>query len=344
MRSNDRVTMAEIARRSGVSLSTVSLALRNRAGVGTDTRQRVLEVARDLGYIPRIPVSPYLPSLTNVGLILKAEPDRVPRANQFYSHVLAGIEMACRQRQMNLLYATMTVDQDSYPLELPRLLAEGDAADGLLLVGAFLNEALAQVIERRSMPAVLVDAYATSDSCDAVVSDNFKGAYQAVSHLIERGHRHIGLVGSHTKAYPSLRERQDGYLQALEDHGLSHYYLAECHVIDAGEIQEATTNLLRRNPQITAVFGVNDETALAVMEVAQDLGRQIPGDLSVIGFDDIDLASCVTPYLTTMQVDKVGMGRLAVHLLVNRVSHPESSPVKAVVRPRLIERDSVCAI
>jgi LacI family transcriptional regulator len=344
MRSNDRITMAEIAKRSGVSLSTVSLVLRNRAGVGTDTRQRVLDVARDLGYIPRVPVSPYLSNLTNIGLILKAEPDRVPRANQFYSHVLAGIEMACRERQMNLLYATMTVDQDSYPLELPRILARGDAADGLLLVGAFLNEALAQVIERRSMPAVLVDAYAISDDYDAVVSDNFKGAYQAVSHLIEHGHRHIGLVGSHPKAYPSLRERQGGYLQALGDHGISDHYLAECHVTDGDEVLEATTNLLRSNPQITAIFGVNDETALAVMEVAQDLGRQVPGDLSVIGFDDIDLASCVTPSLTTMQVDKVGMGRLAVHLLVNRASHPEASPVKAVVRPRLIERDSVCAI
>jgi LacI family transcriptional regulator len=344
MRSNDRITMAEIAKRSGVSLSTVSLVLRNRAGVGTDTRQRVLDVAKDLGYIPKIPVSPYLSNLTNIGLILKAEPDRVPRANQFYSHVLAGIEMACRKRQMNLLYATMTVDQDSYPLELPRILAEGDAADGLLLVGAFLNEALAHVIERHSMPAVLVDAYAISDRYDAVVSDNFKGAYQAISHLVEHGHRHIGLVGGHPKAYPSLRERQGGYMQALEDHGISDHYLAECHVIDAREILEATTDLLRSNPQITAIFGVNDETALAVMEVAQDLGRQVPGDLSVIGFDDIDLASCVTPSLTTMQVDKVGMGRLAVHLLVNRANQPESSPVKAVVRPRLIERDSVCAI
>ena len=133
-------------------------------------------------------------------------------------------------------------------------------------------------------------------------------------------------------------------MQALEDHGISDHYLAECHVIDAREILEATTDLLRSNPQITAIFGVNDETALAVMEVAQDLGRQVPGDLSVIGFDDIDLASCVTPSLTTMHVDKAGMGRLAVHLLVNRASHPEASSVKVVIGPRLIERDSVCAI
>ncbi len=344
MRSNGRVTMAEIAERSGVSLSTVSLALRDKAGIGSDTRQRVLEVAKELGYIAPERTSPYTPALTNIGLILKADPDRVPQANKFYSHVVAGIEMACRRWHVNLLYATMTVDEDSYPLELPRVLVEEDSVDGLLLVGAFLNEALVQVVDRRPTPIVLVDGYASSDEYDAVLSDNHKGAYQAVTYLYQKGHRHIGLVGSHPDAYPSLQERQNGYLQALEDGGISDRYLAECHVINAKEVMEATVRLLRTSPQITAIFGVNDEAALTVMEAAQELGRQIPGDLSVVGFDNIDRATGVTPSLTTMHVDKLGMGRLALQMLVNRIEHPESSPVKTVIYPRLIERESVRAL
>jgi LacI family transcriptional regulator len=286
----------------------------------------------------------YISNLTNIGLILKAEPERVPQTNQFYSHVLAGIEESCRKRQINLLYATMTVDQDSNPLELPRLLTDGNTVDGMLLVGAFLSESLAQVVERHSSPIVLVDAYATSDVYDAVVSDNFKGAYQAVTHLIDCGHRHIGLVGSHPQSYPSIQERQSGYVQALQENGLSDQYMAQCHLIDSNEVAEATINLLQRNPQITAIFGVNDESALTIIDVAQKLGRRVPEDLSIVGFDNIDLADCVTPSLTTMHVDKMGMGRLAVHLLINRVNHPQASPVTAVVRPQLIERGSVRAI
>lgn len=341
MPSRSRVTMAEIAEESGVSLSTVSLVLRDKPGVGPDTRQRVLSVAKYLGYIPPNSNAQHKSSLTTIGLILKAEPDLVPQANQFYSHVVAGIEAACRQQQINLLYATLPVDQDSYPLELPRMLIEGDTADGLLLVGAFLDETLAQVVDRQLSPIVLVDAYSASNHYDAIVSDNFNGAYQAVTYLIQHGHRHIGLVAGHPQAYPSIQERRRGYIQALQDNHISDPYFADCHIINKNEIVNATTGLLQGNPQISAVFGANDEVVITVMEVAQTLGLHIPGDLSVVGFDDIALADCVSPSLTTMHVDKVGMGRLAVQLLVNRTQYPESSPVTAVIRPQLVERSSV---
>jgi LacI family transcriptional regulator len=342
--ANDRITMAEIAEESGVSLSTVSLVLRDKPGIGAETRQRVLDVARELGYIPRKPAVSYRPALSNVGLILKVDPDTEPQVNKFYSHVVAGIEMTCRRRQVNLLYATMTVDEDSYPLELPRILAEDDATDGVLFVGAFLNEALIRIVERRATPIVLVDAYASLDRYDTVVSDNLAGAYEAVTYLIRHGHRHIGLVGSHPGAYPSIQERQRGYLQALADHGISERYVAECRIVDTEEIVEKTAALLQENPQITALFGVNDDVAITAMDVARDVGRQMPGDLSIAGYDDIDLAECVSPSLTTMHVDKMGMGRLAVQLLFNRVEHPESNLVRVAVRPRLIERNSVRAI
>lgn len=127
----------------------------------------------------------------------------------------------------------------------------------------------------------------------------------------------------------------------MQDNDISDLYFADCHIINRQEILNATTDLLQHNPQITAVFGANDEVAITVMEVAQALGLHIPNDLSVVGFDDIDLADCVSPSLTTMHVDKVGMGRLAVQLLVNRLKYPESSPVTAVIRPRLVERCSV---
>jgi LacI family transcriptional regulator len=107
MSPHNRVTLSEIAEQSGVSVSTVSLVLRDKPGVGTVTRQRVLGIAKELGYLPKNGLQ-HRPNLTNVGLILKSEPGRTPQTNQFYSHVLVGIEMACRQWQFNLLYAILS--------------------------------------------------------------------------------------------------------------------------------------------------------------------------------------------------------------------------------------------
>ena len=123
MPPRNRVTMADVAGQSGVSLSTVSLVLRDKPGVGADTRQRVLETAKALGYHPKNDTR-FSSSIANIGLIFKSMPDQIPQANPFYSHVLAGIEAACRQWHLNLLLATMPVDQDSYPLEIPRLLRD----------------------------------------------------------------------------------------------------------------------------------------------------------------------------------------------------------------------------
>ncbi len=336
-----RVKMSDIAQKADVSISTVSLALRNKSGIPPETRQRVLKTAQKLGY--RLKSASHSRSssiqLRNLGLIVKSEPGMVPRANPFYSHVLAGIEETCRQNKINLLYATLPVDLNNHPLEVPRLLLE-EGTDGLLVVGAWLDDALAPMLNQKTVPIILVDSYAVSEKYDAVVSDNVNGAYQAVSYLIERGHRHIGIVGTCPDGYPSLRERRQGYIQALKDHDLKQTCFADCAPHKDAAF-EAATQLLSRCPQISAVFGCNDEIALAAMQAAQALGRQLPEEFSVIGFDDIDLAQHVTPSLTTMRVDKAGMGRMSVKLLINRVEFPDAARVTSVIRPRLIERKSV---
>ena len=196
--TGQRVKMPDIAQESGVSISTVSLVLRDKPGIPPETRQRVQKIAQQLGYRPRgstVRSHSVSVRLRSLGLILKSEPGVAPRANPFYSHVLAGIEEICRQKKINLLYATLPVDVNNHPVEVPRLLLE-ESTDGLLVVGALLDDALAPVLRQKAMPIVLVDAYALSEKYDAVVSDNVHGAYQAVSYLIQRGHRHIGMVGS----------------------------------------------------------------------------------------------------------------------------------------------------
>lgn len=327
-----------------MSVSTVSLVLRDRPGIPDKTRQRVIAAASALGYVkkPRVLMARSRqghPKLSTLGLILKADYDVPPQANPFYSYVLAGIEQACRRNHVNLLYATMPVDGDNVPVEMPRLLTE-DAVDGLLLVGALVGDALHELLRAKHVPVVLVDAYAEREGYDAVLSDNPRGAYHAMSYLIGRGHEHIALVGGHPNAYPSLQQRRDAYERALSAQGLTGRYFADTTTA-GGDVTAATRELLDRYPQITALFGVNDEAAITAMHVAQSSGRRVPDDLSVVGFDDIDAARSMMPPLTTMRVDKVGMGRIAVQLLADRVEFPESETITTLLQPRLMERASV---
>lgn len=342
MQPKRTVKLSDIARESGVSISTVSLVLRNKPGIPAETRQRVMNVARGLGYRPKRSNTRAAASsqLHNFGLVLKSDSDTSPQANPFYSHVLAGIEDACRRRNINLLYATLQVDAENRPVDIPRILVD-ETIDGMLLVGLFLDKGLNAVLEQIASPVVLVDAYALEGKFDAVLTDNVQGAEQAVDYLIEHGHRKIAMVGGHQNFFPSICERHQGYQRALQAHGIQEVYFADSQSLFGEEVLPVVTQLLQQHPDITALFGCNDDFALAAMRAAQALGRRIPEDLSVIGFDNIDVAKHVTPALTTMHVDKAAMGWLAVQLLVNRIENPESDPVTSLLRTRLVVRDSV---
>lgn len=338
----DRVRMEDVARESGVSLATVSLVLRGKPGINEETRQRVLEMARTLGYQRRSAPEPApFSNIKAIGLIVKTRVDDPPEANPFYSPVVAAVEAECRRRHINLLLGAVEVDVHNHPRELPRMLSEGDL-DGLLVVGTFVDQTLGDTVCRRLMPVVLVDSYADRARYDSVVSHNFDGAYAAVAYLIRQGHCDIALVGTEPNAFPSIRQRREGYIQALADHGLPHTYFADS-LLWGDTVETATTDLLRQHPAVTALFCANDSVAMGAMRAAQALGRSIPGDLSVMGFDNISLAGYLQPPLTTMEVDKASMGRLAVELLARRAVSPHAAHVTTMLYPTLVERASVAA-
>lgn len=337
----NQVTLRDIAEESGFSIAAVSLALRHKPGVSDATREHILEVAETLGYPLNGPEEIASSEvLRNLGLIVKSEPEIPPRANPFYSRILAGIEDVCRQEEINLLYAKILVDSNNRPVQIPRLLSY-KKLEALLIVGAFVDGAVASQIEGQlRIPVVLVDAYAIYDEYDVVVSDNFAGAYTAVKYLIDKGHRHIGMLGGCQSSYPSLRERRRGYEQALVNCDIPHSYLTDCS-LNPDEAFKATQELLEAYPQITAIFGCNDEVSIAAIQAAQTMGRKVPEQLSIIGYDDIDFSRYVTPPLTTMRVDKVMMGREAVRLLLWRLQHPDAARMTITVHSPLVERSSV---
>lgn len=337
-------TLRDIAKQAGVALSTVSQVLNNKPNVSAETRQRVLDAADELGYRQRMETSHAVKSsLSTAGLLTKSRGDDALIANPFYSYVIAGAERECQRHNINLMYANIEVDANNNALNWPAMLLD-EIVDGVIVVGTFLQETITDISRRAGRNLVLVDAYSAEDAAfDSVLIDNFGGAFSAVSHLIANGHRNIGLIGSHKDTYPSIAERRQGYLAALADAGVERTFIEESSLERADGFQ-ATIRLLRRAPEVTAIFACNDNCAIGVMNAVREMGLHVPGDVSVVGFDDIDLAQEVMPALTTIHVDKVLMGAMALRHLRDRAEEPDRPALKTLVTTQLIERDSVQSI
>ncbi len=338
----ERPTLRDIAELAGVSLGTASQALNNKGNVAPNTRQRVLDAAAQLGYQQqvRIPaVEKY--QISTIGALLKLDPEDSTPLNPSYSGILAGAERECQRQNLSLMFANVEVDLNSRVVNWPTMLLD-QQVDGLLIMGIYLESTLNEIDRQLgSKPIVLIDAYTPNQSYDMIVFDNFNGAFKAISYLIECGHRHIGLIGSHADHdYPSVHERRKGYLHALQVHGIIQSYIQE-GLLRTEEAYEASIDLLTQHPEITAIFACNDETASQVLRAARSLGRRVPEDISVMGFDDVELAQKVTPSLTTMRVDRLLVGALGVRQLVDRASNPDRAALTTSVSTEVVIRESV---
>jgi LacI family transcriptional regulator len=332
--------MRDVAKRANVALSTVSHVMNNRANVAPETRERVLEAARELGY------GLSQNQIKSVGVVSKRQmaEDGYPEFNPVYSLVLHGIDMACQRAGIQLMYSTLETDLDSVPLSLPSMLLES-SVDSLILVGPSFSDPLARTVRQPSHSIVLVDSYAPDQAdYDSIVPPSTDGMFLGVSHLIERGHRHIGLIGTRPTSHPSIVRRREGYLLALADNGIADTYIEDGALGDEADIFACVQRLLERAPHITAIAAANDDTAVHVQRAAKALGRRVPHDLSLIGYDDSKFAQSMNPPLTTIRFDPVWLGRLAVETLLERAENPERPPVTIAPKAVLVERESVRAL
>lgn len=338
-----RITLDDVAAASGTSPATVSLALRNKPGVRIDTRERVLAAAQKLGYQRSIRAGPDdIPAMRNVALIFRTwhrgSDRRSPALNPFYSWVLAGIQESGTEAAFNLILGTIPVGDEYEPREIP-VATLRQPLDGVLLVGAHRPETIDQVLSRLGNPlppVILVDSTDTVHGLDTVTSDHEQGAWLATCHLIAQGHRQIAYLGPDDRWDPNFQLRKAGWRRALEDHGLPTDIAYDVALPD--QFEDIGRAILAR---ATATFGANDDMALALLRYAKDHQVQIPDHHSIIGFDDTFMARDAQPGLTTMAVDKLAIGRMAVHLLEHRIRWPESAPLRVMTTPHLIARASV---
>lgn len=335
-------TLRDVAKLAGVSLGTASLALNNRPNVLPETRAKVISAATTLGYATKAPTfrngeHTSASAISVIGMLTK-DTGMPMEINPFFSYIQYGVESECRAHNISLMYANVEVDDSNHPTSWPRMIDDRHV-DGLILVGTFIDDAVGRLKRKLNKPILLLDSYAPSYAFDSVLIDNAGGIRSAMNHLLDLGHKHIGLIGWNPASPPDVHERRDGYLQALQAHQIEDTYIEACHMSrQAGYL--ATQRLLKRAPSVTAIVVTNDDTAIGVLNAAQDMGLRVPDDLSITGFDDIDLSGEVKPALTTVRVHKTWLGKFAVQCLLRRALHPDQPQISMIVATQLIERES----
>lgn len=338
------VTIEDIARKAGVSASTVSRTLNNKGRISRETRERVIQAARELEYPMPQDAGLSRRRTNRIGILF----DRRLRSlvsDPFYGLVMVGVEEWLRDEGYQVLFSTFSHHEAD--MAMISEFATERPVDGLIIAGCDIEPDCINEVVSTGMPLVLVDNNIVEPKVPCVMTDNTVGAREAVEHLIRLGHRDIGFT-SGPMTHSSLYERYQGYRQAMEAYGLPvrpEMIIAYEDVADydVSGGYKAAERLLKRSPRPTAIFAGNDAMAIGVMKATQELGLSVPDDLSVVGFDDIELAAHTTPALTTVRVHKRELGYHAARLILESIDgDPDRVPYKISVCTELIIRESTC--
>jgi LacI family transcriptional regulator len=258
-------------------------------------------------------------------------------SNPFYSRVLEGIEGELAMKNFNLVLHLIPNEEK---IEMPKMMREKQV-DGVILVGVIKQSSMDLLCES-DLPMVLVDPKFDQSEYSQVLIDNEHGAFQATQHLIQKGHRRIGFIGGELGRL-SFQQRYIGYKKAIEFHHLKW----DEALVQTGGLEKGYDHigqLLKMDDPPTAIFAANDINAIYGYKAISERGLNIPEDVSVVGFDDIALASMSSPPLTTVRVYKEEMGSIAVRNLLLTFEDSSVKSSTTLVPTRLIERESVCEI
>jgi LacI family transcriptional regulator len=310
-RKRGAVTIIDVARTAGVSAMTVSRALKNEGGISEQTRASVLRVIGELGYTP----NPSARSLAagrphQIGFVYSGI------TVAFLKNFLAGAVARARQTENQLVVETCDLDDETSQREAARRMAKADVRGVILTPPISESSVLVEELQRLKIRFASVAVANPSDNPLTVRIDHRRAAADITRHVIELGHRRIGFIRGHP-AYRSATERELGFLDSLKAAGIKP---AECPVIQGYYDLEsgiaAAERLIQLEPRPTAIFASNDDMAAGVINVAHQRGIVVPRDLTVVGFDDMEIARIVWPRLTTIRQPVAQMAASAIDLLL----------------------------
>lgn len=331
-----RTTLKDVATEAGVHTSTASRALNEvtRSVVNTETVERVLNAAHQLGYAPH-PLARGLRTnrTMTVGIVI---PDV---ENPLFGPIIAGVESALGEDGYSLLIANTEHDKDESDSVIQTLADR--QVDGLILATATRDDAILKQLEQRSMPVVLVNRTSDNVRLPSVLSDDHAGIGLAVEHLEALGHAAIGHVAGPQHVSTGLT-RREGFMSWINRVGLvadeSNVEEAHWYQVEPGYV--ATKALLKRRPDLTAIVAANDLLALGAYRAIREMGQEVGSDISVTGYNDLPLIDLMEPGLTSVAVPLRAMGAEAARRLLLDIGHDTQEASKVMLTPTLSIRRS----
>lgn len=328
-----RITMHDVAKEAGVSLMTVSRVVNEKEDVSPATRQKVVGVIKKLNYRPSSIARGLATQRTGtLGVVV---PDI---SNPFFSSIVRIAEEEAYAQDYSVFLGNTNEDPQREMAVLQSL--EDNQVDGLILCSSRLEDDVLTNVLRRFPTSVLVFRERKSNDIGSITLDDVFGGEIAINHLLKSGHKNIGLVSGPSISLSAFG-RYQGYQKALRESGISvrEDWIRRCPpTVESGH--QAVHSLISENPEITALFCHNDLIAVGALQACVDLGRKVPDDIAIIGYDDIRLAALVSPSLTTLHVPRASIGTQAMRMLLAQIYSKTAQAKEIHLQPELIRRKS----
>ena len=331
------MTIKEIAEKAGVSIATVSLALNGKSNVKEETKQIILELAKECGYNKKNmkpKKSILLVKYVNSGI-------SIDKNGNFITELIDAIENTASKYEYNI--AIKNVMASDWQKDLSSINQEDFS--GIIFLATEAQEDVAIGINNMDLPVVAVDNMFEYTDIDSIVMDNRGGIYDAVKYLYDLGHREIGFIDSYIK-FDNILQRTEGYEKAVERLKLTFKdeYKITIGLTLESAYQDMLIQLNRGIKLPTAYVAANDTLAIGVIKALKEFGIQVPEQVSIIGFDDIPYCVGLDKPLTTMKVNRDKLGEQAIKMLIGKINENHKEGIKLIIRTQLVERESVRVI
>ena len=329
-------TLEDVALEANVSTATVSRCLNNPDQVTEKTRARVLEAVRRMGYSPNFGARALAAKRTNTfGAIIPT------MENAIFARGLQAFQDVLEANRATLLVASSSYDPNIEVEQIRNLVARG--ADGMFLIGKDRDRQIYQFLEKHGIPVVVAWTFERNRKRSSVGFDNIAASFELASTAIALGHRRLAYISAHMATNDRARDRVAGARKAMATAGLDPETL---EIVETNYsfacAQEAFRFIIRSGQKPTLIMCGNDVLAVGAIQAACEAGMSVPEDISITGFDDIELATVISPALTTVHVPHRKMGGMAAELLLEQVGN--DVPVRHIrLHTNIVERDSLAA-
>jgi len=325
------ITLKMVAEKAEVSVNTASRAINNKPDINENTKKRILQIAKELGYIRNAAAVALRTKKTGtIGVVI------ADNRNPFYAEVLNGMEEAAREKNYHIILANTQRDYRKEEEAINLLLAK--RVDGLLITPVQDRDDDIKNLIDANIPFVVVGRDFENIEVDAVYNDEVKGGFLATEYLIKKGHKRIVLINGFLHKSPA-KGRLEGYKKALKKYRIS----LDESLIGVGDINiedgyERTKQMLEENLDFTAIFAYNDMVAFGSMQAIKEKDLRIPEDIGLVGYDDIPFSSLISPALTTIRVKKQELGVESVKLLFSRINGSREKTKKIMLDVEFVDR------